>query len=85
MLESVPTPFAEAAQILSDNIKLDPGFKEFYQWCKVRCRASEGRACLKEGERMTLTRRSLCPPLSFVGFGCSLPQANGVPVIIVSS
>ncbi|KAL7412702.1 HAD-like domain-containing protein [Mrakia frigida] len=35
MLDSVPTPFAEAAQILSDNIKLDPGFKSFYEYCKA--------------------------------------------------
>lgn len=35
MLDSVPTPFAEAAKVLSDNIKLDPGFKAFYNYCKA--------------------------------------------------
>ena len=34
MLDSVPTPFHEAARILADNIQLDPGFKNFYSWCK---------------------------------------------------
>jgi len=34
MLQSVQVPFEECKQILRDNIKLDPGFKEFYRWCK---------------------------------------------------
>ncbi|OAL03920.1 hypothetical protein IQ06DRAFT_374957 [Phaeosphaeriaceae sp. SRC1lsM3a] len=32
MLDSVTKPFDECTQILVDNIKLDPGFAEFYQW-----------------------------------------------------
>lgn len=32
MLDSVETPFDECIQILEKNIKLDPGFKEFYDW-----------------------------------------------------
>jgi 2-hydroxy-3-keto-5-methylthiopentenyl-1-phosphate phosphatase len=35
MLNSVQTPFAECKEILKKNIKLDPGFKAFYLWCKV--------------------------------------------------
>ncbi|CUS14324.1 unnamed protein product [Tuber aestivum] len=34
MLDSVPTPFDECVQVLCDNIKLDPGFKDFYNWCR---------------------------------------------------
>ena len=34
MLDSVTTPFAECAQILADNIQLDPGFKSFHAYCK---------------------------------------------------
>ncbi|PWW77752.1 hypothetical protein C7212DRAFT_313919 [Tuber magnatum] len=34
MLDSVPTPFDECVKILCDNIRLDPGFKEFYAWCR---------------------------------------------------
>lgn len=33
MLQSVKTPFDECIQYLLANIKLDPGFKQFYQWC----------------------------------------------------
>ncbi|CAZ85730.1 unnamed protein product [Tuber melanosporum] len=33
MLDSVPTPFDECVDILVKNIKLDPGFKDFYAWC----------------------------------------------------
>lgn len=32
MLDSVKTPFDECLQLLRENIKLDPGFKEFYNW-----------------------------------------------------
>lgn len=35
MLNSVKTPFAECAELLKANIKLDPGFKSFYLWCKA--------------------------------------------------
>lgn len=34
MLDSVETPFNECVEILKANIKLDPGFKEFYTWAK---------------------------------------------------
>ncbi|KAF5572665.1 phosphoserine phosphatase [Fusarium pseudocircinatum] len=34
MLDSVKTPFDECIQILLKNIKLDPGFKEFYDWAQ---------------------------------------------------
>ncbi|ORY62892.1 HAD-like domain-containing protein [Pseudomassariella vexata] len=33
MLDSVQTPFAECIKILLANIKLDPKFKEFHNWC----------------------------------------------------
>lgn len=35
MLESVPTPFDECKEVLKQNIKLDPGFKDFFKWCKA--------------------------------------------------
>ncbi|KAK7398485.1 hypothetical protein QQX98_012144 [Neonectria punicea] len=35
MLDSVDTPFNECLAILLKNIKLDPGFKEFYDWAKL--------------------------------------------------
>ncbi|KAF9444921.1 hypothetical protein P691DRAFT_711132 [Macrolepiota fuliginosa MF-IS2] len=38
MLESVVASghtFEECKQVLHDNIKLDPGFKDFYTWCKT--------------------------------------------------
>ncbi|KAF7559649.1 hypothetical protein G7046_g4505 [Stylonectria norvegica] len=34
MLDSVKTPFPECIDILLKNIKLDPGFKEFYDWAQ---------------------------------------------------
>lgn len=34
MLDSIKTPFDECVQILLKNIKLDPGFKEFYDWAQ---------------------------------------------------
>ena len=34
MLDSIPTPYNECIKILEENIKLDPGFKEFYQWSR---------------------------------------------------
>ncbi|KIJ38472.1 hypothetical protein M422DRAFT_33255 [Sphaerobolus stellatus SS14] len=34
MLESVPNKFDECKQILKDNIKLDEGFRAFYEWTK---------------------------------------------------
>ena len=34
MLDSVTTPFNECVSILKQNIKLDPGFKEFYEWSR---------------------------------------------------
>ncbi|KAJ3474858.1 hypothetical protein NLG97_g9666 [Lecanicillium saksenae] len=34
MLDSVQTPFDQCLQHLLDNIVLDPGFKEFYNWSK---------------------------------------------------
>lgn len=33
MLESIKTPFPDCIDYLLKNIKLDPGFKSFYQWC----------------------------------------------------
>ncbi|KAH6895679.1 HAD-like domain-containing protein [Thelonectria olida] len=35
MLDSVTTPFNECLDILLKNIKLDPGFKEFYDWAQL--------------------------------------------------
>lgn len=32
MLESIPAPFDECIDILLANVKLDPGFKETYEW-----------------------------------------------------
>ncbi|KAF3912369.1 hypothetical protein AA313_de0207828 [Arthrobotrys entomopaga] len=34
MLKSIHTPFLECIEILKQNIPLDPGFKDFYYWCK---------------------------------------------------
>ncbi|KAL8680762.1 MAG: hypothetical protein Q9186_003050 [Xanthomendoza sp. 1 TL-2023] len=34
MMESVETPFPECIQLLCENIKLDPFFKDFYQWSR---------------------------------------------------
>ncbi|KAL9612302.1 MAG: hypothetical protein Q9167_003081 [Letrouitia subvulpina] len=34
MMESVKTPFPECIKALCDNIKLDPFFKDFYQWSR---------------------------------------------------
>ncbi|KAI5965304.1 uncharacterized protein KGF55_001524 [Candida pseudojiufengensis] len=36
MLESIPTPFNECIEYLLKNVKLDPGFKEFYKFCHER-------------------------------------------------
>ncbi|KAG8708218.1 hypothetical protein FRC09_001377, partial [Ceratobasidium sp. 395] len=35
MLESIKLPFEECQELLKKNIKLDAGFKEFFQWCKA--------------------------------------------------
>lgn len=35
MLDSVGTPFDQCIDILRKNIKLDPGFKEFYDWAQL--------------------------------------------------
>lgn len=35
MLDSVTTPFEECVKILLEKIKLDPGFKEFYDWAQA--------------------------------------------------
>ncbi|ORY35729.1 HAD-like domain-containing protein [Naematelia encephala] len=35
MLQSVHHPFEDCKKLLQQNIKLDPGFKEFYEWCKA--------------------------------------------------
>ncbi|KAH7345297.1 HAD-like domain-containing protein [Rhizoctonia solani] len=35
MLESVHMPFDECKELLKKNIKLDSGFKEFFEWCKA--------------------------------------------------
>jgi 2,3-diketo-5-methylthio-1-phosphopentane phosphatase len=34
MMDSINTPFDKCMQVLLENIKLDPGFKEFYQWAR---------------------------------------------------
>jgi len=34
MLDSVTTPFSECIDILIKNIRLDPGFKDFYDWSR---------------------------------------------------
>lgn len=36
MMESVRTPFPECIRLLCENIKLDPYFKEFYQWSREK-------------------------------------------------
>lgn len=36
MMQSVLTPFPDCIQILRENIRLDPGFKDFFQWCSSR-------------------------------------------------
>ncbi|EGW32959.1 uncharacterized protein SPAPADRAFT_60294 [Spathaspora passalidarum NRRL Y-27907] len=35
MLESIPNSFDECIDVLLANIKLDPGFKVFYEWCRA--------------------------------------------------
>ncbi|KAG8905022.1 hypothetical protein FRB99_000813 [Tulasnella sp. 403] len=35
MLESIHVPLDECAEILKKNIKVDPGFKDFFHWCKA--------------------------------------------------
>ncbi|CAG8954499.1 hypothetical protein HYFRA_00004412 [Hymenoscyphus fraxineus] len=35
MMDSVKTPYDECIETLLANIKLDPGFKEFYAWCRA--------------------------------------------------
>lgn len=34
MMDSIATPYDECTEILLQNIKLDPGFKEFYDWSR---------------------------------------------------
>ena len=34
MMDSVKTPYPECIKVLIENIKLDPTFKEFYQWTR---------------------------------------------------
>jgi 2,3-diketo-5-methylthio-1-phosphopentane phosphatase len=34
MMDSINTPFDKCMQILLENIKLDPTFKDFYQWTR---------------------------------------------------
>lgn len=36
MLESIDTSFPECIEFLLKNIKLDPGFKEFFHWCEAQ-------------------------------------------------
>ncbi|KAI4259081.1 MAG: hypothetical protein L6R42_004756 [Xanthoria sp. 1 TBL-2021] len=35
MMESVKTPFPDCIRLLRENIKLDPYFKDFYQWSRT--------------------------------------------------
>ncbi|KAG9234624.1 HAD-like domain-containing protein [Amylocarpus encephaloides] len=35
MMDSVSTPYDKCIETLLENIKLDPGFKEFYTWCRA--------------------------------------------------
>ncbi|KAK8060230.1 2-3-diketo-5-methylthio-1-phosphopentane phosphatase [Apiospora sp. TS-2023a] len=35
MLDSVKAPFDECLRVLTENIKLDPAFKEFFDWCRA--------------------------------------------------
>ena len=35
MMESVKTPFPDCIRLLCENIKLDPYFKDFYQWSRA--------------------------------------------------
>ncbi|KAI8630540.1 HAD-like domain-containing protein [Xylariaceae sp. FL1651] len=35
MLDSVTTPFDRCIQLLLENVKLDPAFKEFASWCRT--------------------------------------------------
>ena len=34
MVDSISTPFSKCIQLLCENIKLDPGFRAFYQWSR---------------------------------------------------
>lgn len=35
MMDSITTPFDECVKLLSKNITLDPGFREFYDWSRA--------------------------------------------------
>ena len=35
MMDSVKTPYDQCIKILLENIKLDPYFKEFYEWARA--------------------------------------------------
>lgn len=34
-MDSVKTPFPECIKLLLENVKLDPYFKDFYQWSRA--------------------------------------------------
>lgn len=36
MLDSIKTPLPECIDLLRKNIKLDTGFKPFYEWCQAQ-------------------------------------------------
>ena len=36
MLASINKPFNECIEILLQNVQLDPGFKDFYQYCQSK-------------------------------------------------
>lgn len=36
MLESIPTPFPECIDYLLKHVSLDPGFKDFFEWCDAQ-------------------------------------------------
>jgi len=35
MLDSIHVPLEECKEVLKKNIKIDPGFKTFYEWCRA--------------------------------------------------
>lgn len=69
MMDSVKTPFPECVRLLLENIKLDPYFKEFYQWSR-----ENGVPVIVLSSGMTEIIRALLVHL--VG-----PEANDIEIV----
>ena len=69
MLDSVKLPLPECIELLRKNIKLDPGFKPFFDWCQ-----SEGIPVIVLSSGMEPVIRALLKDL--VG-----PEADKIEII----